>query len=105
MTDDDTTTTGPDFWELLDDPPYGCNEVAQLFHWSTNFPAGTGPATLFLDLIGWSHEEMGAPIFSMEDPALGYLELDKLARALLEYATNPWKVKRYVSKLVEAESR
>jgi hypothetical protein len=54
---------------------------------------------LFLDLIGWSEDELGEPYAS-----LGYVELGKLAEALTEYADRPHDVREYVDALMAAES-
>jgi hypothetical protein len=58
------------------------------------------PASLFLDLIGWSEEELGERLTRDNMPSLGYLELDYLGDALKEYATRPGDVMAYVSNLI-----
>jgi hypothetical protein len=95
----------PDVWELCDAPPAGCEAVADLYHWSTNHDPGRGPFSLFADLIGWSDDELGAPIYNLADTSLGYLELGKLAAALAEYADDPHDVRAFVGKLIAAECR
>jgi hypothetical protein len=96
----------PDAWEMLEaDAPNGCEAVQDLYSWSLNYDAGRGPFTLFVDLIGWSEEQLGEPIYSLRDASLGYLELGKLADALAEYVHDPHGVRDYVDKLIEAESR
>lgn len=95
----------PNIYALLDqDAPQGCDSVQGLYSWSLNYDAGKGPFSLFLDLIGWSQEELGEPIYSLKDASLGYLELDKLAKALTEYADRPNDVREYVEVLMTAES-
>jgi hypothetical protein len=96
-------TTRTDIWTLLDNAPDGCDAVSDLYHWSTNFDPGTGPMTLFLDLIGWSDDEIGEPLYSLKGASLGYLELSKLAAALTEYADRPHDVRDYVDALMTAE--
>jgi hypothetical protein len=92
-------------WTLLEqDAPVGCAGVQDLYSWSLNYDAGTGPFVLFLDLIGWSAEEMGETLYNLNTASLGYLELDKLAVALTEYADRPHDVSDYVSELMAAES-
>lgn len=94
-----------DIWAMLEEaPPQGCEAVQDLYSWSLNYDAGTGPMTLFLDLIGWSEEEIGEPLYSLKDASLGYVELDKLARALTEYSDAPYPVREYVDQLMSAES-
>ncbi len=92
-----------DFWALLETPPEGCDAVGDLWSWSTNYDAGKGPATLFLDLIGWSEENIGCPLYSLNGASLGYVELDKLGLALREYADRPYDVKAFVDALMVAE--
>lgn len=99
------TTNASDVWELLDAPPDYASDVADLYHWSANYDAGKGPFTLFLDLIGWSADELGEPIYDMASASLGYVELGKLADALNEYANRPSDVREYVDALLEAEAR
>lgn len=66
-----------------------------LFEWSENynFPS---PASLFLDLIGWSEEQYGERLCKENAPAIGYLEADLLGRALQEYANRPQEVEDWV---------
>ncbi len=92
-------------WEMLEEPaPSGCEGVQDLYSWSLNYNAGKGPFSLYLDLIGWSDEEMGEPLYSLTDANLGYLELAKLACALTEYADRPHNVREYVDALMTAEA-
>lgn len=77
--------------------------VARLYNWSTNYDAGKGPFTLFLDLIGWSEDNVGEPLYNMRDSSLGYLELGYLAAALDTYSDNPSDVAAYVEHLMSAE--
>lgn len=94
-----------DVWTLLEqDAPQGCRAVQDLYSWSLNYDAGKGPMTLFLDLIGWSDEHIGEPLYSLADMSLGYLELSKLADALTDYSNHPHEVRTYVDALMEAES-
>lgn len=93
----------PDLWELLESPPDGCDHVADLYDWSTNYDPGRGPITLYLDLIGWSQDEYGEPLYDLATMSLGYVELSKLAAALTEYAHRPHDVRDYVDRLMTAE--
>jgi hypothetical protein len=94
-----------DVWEMLEqDAPSGCEGVQDLYSWSLNFDAGRGPFTLFLDLIGWSHEQIGETLYDLDGMFVGYVELGKLAAALTEYADRPHEVRAYVDALLEAES-
>lgn len=90
-------------WTLLEqDAPKGCEAVQDLYSWSLNYESGKGPFALLLDLIGWSEEEYGSNLYLGD--ALGYVECDKVGRALQEYATRPADVREYVARLLEAES-
>jgi hypothetical protein len=94
-----------DIWQMLEETaPQGCENVQDLYSWSSNYDAGKGPFTLFLDLIGWSEDELGEPLYSLKNASLGYVELGKLAEALTEYADRPHDVREYVDALMAAES-
>lgn len=77
--------------------------IVGLYHWSLNYEAGEGPMTLFLDLIGYSQEEIGEPLYNIKDPKLGYLELDYLGDALKEYATIGEGAYDFVMRILQAE--
>lgn len=100
-------TTEPDndvdIWTFTDNAPEWCEETADLWHWSTNCDPGKGPFTLFLDLIGWSEDEIGETLFSLSSTSLGYLELSKLADALNEYTDRPTDVRKWVDELMRIE--
>lgn len=80
-------------------------EIVNLYQWSLNFNGGEGPITLFLDLIGYSQEEIGIPLYDMKKAALGYLELDYLGDALKEYATIGQDAYDFVMEIIDAEGR
>jgi hypothetical protein len=62
------------------------------------------PYHLFLDLIGYSHEEFGDWLYKGNPRnVLGFMELDYLGDALKEYATNPQEVEDWINLLMEAE--
>jgi len=77
--------------------------VTALFDWSQNhaFPS---PASLFLDLIGYSQEHLGERLCSEAQPSLGYLELDLLGKALVAYAEHPSTVWDQVESLLQSEA-
>ena len=60
--------------------------IDSLFSWSDNYDYPS-PASLFLDMIGYSLDEIGENLCSKVQPVLGYLELDLLADALKVVAT------------------
>ena len=78
-------------------------EIVGLYNWSLNYEAGKGPMTLFVDLIGYSEEQIGAPLYDLTNPQLGYLELDYLADALKEYARIGQDAYDFVVSLLDAE--
>jgi hypothetical protein len=77
--------------------------ITGLYQWSTNYEAGQGPMTLFLDLIGYSGEQIGEPLYNLSRPNLGYLELHYLGDALQEYATTGQDAYDFVVRLIDAE--
>jgi hypothetical protein len=98
-----TDTT--DIWTTLEqNAPEHCEAVQDLYSWSLNYDPGKGPMTLFVDLIGWSEDNLGEPIYSLKDASLGYLELSKLADALTAYSDYPHHVREYVDALLAAEA-
>lgn len=94
-------------WEMFENPPAYAGHTTALWEWSRNFDAGRTPATIFLDLIGYSADQYGAPLFNYSEIqcALGYLELNYLGDALKEYAERPSDVMAWVEKLLEAEMK
>lgn len=87
------------FYELIENAPETLEHTAGLFEWSENYDFPS-PASLFLDLIGWSEEEVGDRLCSDKMPSLGYLEVDYLGDALKEWATRPMDVYSFVEKLM-----
>jgi hypothetical protein len=102
------TTTAKTVWDLYENPTKGAEETSALAHWSLNYDmdkTGT-PFQIFLDLIGWSEENLGSNLFRGEfSRVLGFMELDYLGDALKEYATNPEAVHRFLSELFELEAK
>jgi hypothetical protein len=93
-----------DVWQYTENAPEYASAVADLWHWSTNYDAGRGPVTLFLDLIGYSEDTFGEPIYQcVGSEGLGYVELDKLAKALTQYADRPQDVRAWLDKLMTFE--
>ena len=79
-------------------------EITALYNWSMNYDAGKTPFTLFIDLIGYSQEQLGATLYDLSNPLLGYLELDYLGDALKEYATIGSDAYDYVVAILNAEA-
>ena len=76
--------------------------IDTLWSWSTNCCYPT-PATLFIDLIGYSKEEYGENMCGEKLPSMGWLEADYLADALKAWANNPNEVYDYVTELLNNE--
>lgn len=95
-----------DKWrELIDNPPKGLDAIADLFDLSTNHEYPT-PATLFIDLIGYTTEEYGYVLvkdMSVYVSRFNYLELGRLGQALDDYTNRPQEGFQYVSDILEAE--
>jgi hypothetical protein len=87
------------FYELIENAPEKVEHTAGLFEWSENYQFPS-PASLFLDLIGWSEEEHGERLCQNKMPTLGYLEADYLGDALKEWADRPNEVYAFVEKLM-----
>jgi hypothetical protein len=91
------------FYSLLKTPADGCENIAHLWSWSLNYDSGKGPATLFLDLIGWSEDELGEPLYSLQGTSLGYVELSHLRDALNDYLRSPERARDFIAALMSAE--
>jgi len=91
--------------ELQENPPSYAQETAELFRWSANYDHPT-PAALFLDLIGFSAENLGEPLFDLNKVSerLGFMEPRMLGGALTEYANRPPEVMEYVEAYLAAEA-
>jgi hypothetical protein len=98
-----TTTETATLEQVLEQGEERFPEIVALYNWSLNYEAGQGPMTLFLDLIGYSQEEIGEPLYNLQKPMLGYLELDYLGDALKEYATIGQDAYDFVVRLISAE--
>jgi hypothetical protein len=94
------------FWDLIETPAANVVEVTNLIHWSMNYDGRKGtPYYIFLDLIGYSTENLGCRLFSGNPrDVLGFLEMDYLGDALKEYANNPQAVEDWIDLLMEAET-
>lgn len=82
-------------------------EITALYQWSLNYEAGKTPFTIFIDLIGYSDNEIGMKIFDYSEgiyKTLGYLELDYLGDALKEYADKGESAYDYVVAIINAEA-
>lgn len=93
------------FRKLIQEAPDRFYKIATLWDVSTNYEYPT-PATLFLDLIGYSldeHGELFCKDMTNVVARLGYLELSMLGEALDEYATRPLDAIEFIEALLESE--
>jgi hypothetical protein len=97
----ETTTTQLE--ELLEKGEERFPHIVGLYQWSTNYEAGKTPFTLFIDLIGYTQEQYGEALYNLDEPQLGYLELDYLGDALKEYATIGQDAYDFVVRILDAE--
>jgi len=90
---------------VLEDGEARFPHITGLYQWSLNYEAGRTPFTLFIDLIGWSAENIGSPLFDLSEVhrVIGYLEADYLGDALKEYATIGQDAYDYVVRIIDAE--
>lgn len=81
--------------------------LADCWSWGLNCDRSANPWLVFLDLIGYFSEEYGDGI-SLGGAGhvgnLGYVELGKLADALICYADYPNDVREWVKGLIEADT-
>lgn len=94
--------TAQKYYDLLDNAPTELEPIARLFRWSENCNYPT-PATLYLDLTGWSEDELGERLCGDKLPALGYLELYYLGEALSCYSDRPQEAADYVRSVIYAD--
>jgi len=78
------------------------DRTAMLFDWSTNCESPT-PASLFMDLIGFSEDEFGYTLTQGKIPQMGYVEVSKLGEALVEWSDRPLDVERFIRRLLDAD--
>ena len=66
----------------------------KLYEWSLNCSHTNNPFLEFLNLIGLADEMYGTKFEQAK--SLGYLELDYLAEALIEYTAKPRDVEQWI---------
>jgi hypothetical protein len=96
-------TEGALAWASENSPTY-CEGVESLYSFASNHE-GFAPFRKFLDLIGYTEEEFGAPLGDWKKPSssFGYMELGLLADALTEYANRPNDVTDFLKELLSVE--
>ena len=90
--------------QVIGSAPERFADISALYDWSLNYDRGKNPYSIFLNLLGYSHEQIGQAIFTGDyNSVLGYLELDYLADALKVVANYGLEAYEYAASLVEAE--
>ena len=92
--------------ELIDNSTDRFDKIATLWQHSCEMHEYPTPATLFLDLIGYSLEEHGQLLISdmtIIINKLVYLEISMVGEAMDQFATRPHDAIQYVESLLEAE--
>ncbi len=79
-------------------------EILDFYEWSLNYEYPS-PFSYFLDLIGYSSEELEDTLgdWSKVQEKISYLELSYFAEALTEYVKNPDPAYKLIQELVEVE--
>jgi hypothetical protein len=76
-------------WDRIDTAAPTLGPIAGLFEWATNEDPRRGTCWFaFLDLMGWSDEHLGQNA-NVPGYRPGYVEIDKLAKALTCYSERP----------------
>jgi hypothetical protein len=70
-------------------------DIVHLWHWSTNCELPT-PWAFFLDIIGYSEENYGQPIYNSTNIFGQFIDLDYVADALKLWAVRPNDVRRII---------
>lgn len=99
----ETVSERRNLWEFLEQEPRWAKETKALFQWSLNFDFGQRPWELFLDLIGWSADNVGADLYDGRYRSIGYMEADYLGDALKEWADAPHEVEAWIAELMGCE--
>lgn len=84
-----------DEYEYLENASVLDEPIVRLINWASNEDR---PYTywLFLDLIGWSEDNLAQNLYDLENNRPGFLELSYLADALQVYSTRPNDVREFV---------
>ncbi len=92
-------------WDFLEEETKNAEGVRALADWSaSNYDARTStPFQVFLDLIGWSSENLGQVLVSDPSSVLGYVEADLLSDALKDWANRPVEVLVWVDKFLSVD--
>lgn len=91
-------------WDVIDNAPGKLEPIGDCVIWATNEDHEHGTCWLaFLDLIGWSAENYGERL-NPDDYRPGYVEIEKLAKALLCYSDHARDAWDHVTELMAADN-
>jgi hypothetical protein len=92
--------------ELIDNAPETLSRIARLWSVSSNYEYPS-PATVFIDLIGYTEEEFGEPLTTMKEAVrrLDFVGLGLIGQALDEYTDRPNDARVFIQELLDAEGR
>lgn len=91
-----------DIWQFLELPNAHASAAQTLYEWGMNCDRAGNPFMAFLDLIGWSSDNLGERLAPV-DSRYGYKELEYLANALIEYSDAPHDVMAWIDELWNCE--
>ena len=98
-----TETQPQDIWVFLEDETKKHpKRTKELFDWSLNYDHKDRPFNLFLDIIGYSEDNYGHPMYD-GTTRLGYVEADYLGKALMEWANKPQQIEDWITELMSCE--
>ena len=99
----ETETEPQDIWVFLEDETKKHpKRTKELFDWSLNYDHKDRPFNLFLDIIGYSDDNYGHPMYDGAT-RLGYVEADYLGKALMEWANKPQQIEDWITELMSCE--
>jgi len=99
----ETETQPQDIWVFLEDETKKHpKRTKELFEWSLNYDHKDRPFNLFLDIIGYSDDNYGHPMYD-GTTRLGYVEADYLGKALMEWANKPQQIEAWGTELMSCE--
>jgi hypothetical protein len=92
--------------DLIDNAPETLSRIARLWSVSSNYEYPS-PATVFIDLIGYTEEEFGEPLTTMKEAVrrLDFVGLGLIGHALDEYTDRPNDARVFIQELLDAEGR
>jgi len=92
-------------WDFLEEETKSAEGVRELAFFSASNQSVKRGTTfgVFLDLIGWSSENLGHALVSEPSSVLGYVEADLLSDALKDWSNRPVEVLAWVDKFLAVD--